>query len=93
MSGVEQGRLENGISFEVMGLIVGKPEGDTLIVMDAYPLPVKGAENTVVADAPEVQEYMVSLSDALERARPERFCGWYHSHPFGTLNQSFCTIR
>ncbi len=31
MTGVEQGRRENGISFEVMGLIVGKPDGDTII--------------------------------------------------------------
>lgn len=91
MTGVEQGRRENGISFEVMGLIVGKPDGDTIIgmwdacdsmsaafsllsralavrlrfskfapsfvhaaVMDAYPLPVKGAENAVVADNAEV---------------------------------------
>lgn len=35
--------------------------------MDAYPLPVKGAENAVVADSAEVQEYMVQLSDALEK--------------------------
>ncbi len=31
MSGVEQGRSENGISFEVMGLVVGKPEGDSIV--------------------------------------------------------------
>jgi hypothetical protein len=27
-----------------MGLLVGKPDGDTIVVMDAYPLPVEGIE-------------------------------------------------
>ena len=87
-----QGRNESWASFEVMGLMVGKAEGDSIIVMDAYPLPVKGAENSVVADSPEVQEYMIKLMESLENSRVERFVGWYHSHPFDVDGTSHCYL-
>ena len=92
ISGVELGKSESWASFEVMGLMVGKPEGDTIVIMDAYPLPVKGAENSVVADSPEVQEYMVTLMESLEASRLERFVGWYHSHPFDVDGTSHCYL-
>lgn len=31
MSGVEQGRAESGTSFEVMGLMVGKADGESVV--------------------------------------------------------------
>eukprot|EP00455_Lapot_gusevi_P018036 TRINITY_DN1976_c0_g1_i1.p1 TRINITY_DN1976_c0_g1~~TRINITY_DN1976_c0_g1_i1.p1 ORF type:complete len:337 (+),score=82.47 TRINITY_DN1976_c0_g1_i1:55-1065(+) len=92
LAGVEQGRAEGGTSFEVMGLMVGKPEGDSIIVMDAFPLPVKGTENFVLADSPEIQAYMIDLSEALELVRPERFVGWYHSHPFDVDGTTHCFL-
>jgi len=35
--------------FEVMGLMQGKFIGDTIFVMDAFPLPIEGSETRVSA--------------------------------------------
>jgi COP9 signalosome complex subunit 5 len=72
MTGVEQGRSTgggSGMTFEVMGLMVGKIEGDSVVVMDAYPLPVQGAENFVEANTAEMYRYMTALTDAVEAVR------------------------
>ena len=47
----------------------------------AAPLPA-------VTDKPEVIDYMIKLSDALEAVREEHFMGWYHSHPFDVCDHS-----
>jgi len=39
----------SGGDIEIMGLMQGKVEGDTMIVMDAYALPVEGTETRVSA--------------------------------------------
>jgi hypothetical protein len=40
--------------------MVGKFEGDTIIVMDVVPLPVEGSETRVnAADTQECQNYMI----------------------------------
>jgi COP9 signalosome complex subunit 5 len=39
----------SGGSLEVMGLMQGKVEGDTFIVLDAFALPVEGTETRVNA--------------------------------------------
>lgn len=64
----------------VCTLLSGKPEGDSIIVMDCCPLPVEGSETRVVAD--DAQVYMTQLMDSMELRRKEGFVGWYHSHPF-----------
>jgi hypothetical protein len=55
---------------------------DTLVVTDVFPLPVTGFETRVVADDESVINYMIELSEMIERTRKERIMGWYHSHPF-----------
>jgi len=83
LAGVKKGREgEGGTPIEIMGLLVGKPDGDSIVVMDAEPLPVEGIEYKVEA-SDQAQGYMLQLMEALEtRGRKERFIGWYHSHPF-----------
>jgi len=82
LAGVKKGREgPGGTPIEIMGLLVGKPEGKTVVVLDSCPLPVEGIEYKVEA-AEEAQVYMTQLSDSIEKRRPEAFIGWYHSHPF-----------
>lgn len=82
LAGVKKGREgEGGVPVEIMGLLVGKPVGDTIVVSDAYPLPVEGIEYKVEAGQ-EAQMYMLQLAESLEQRRKERCIGWYHSHPF-----------
>ncbi|KAJ3027255.1 UNVERIFIED_CONTAM: COP9 signalosome complex subunit 5 [Siphonaria sp. JEL0065] len=71
----------SGGSIEVMGLMQGKVVGDTMIVMDAFALPVEGTETRVNA-AQEGYEYMVDyVVKGKEVGRLENVLGWYHSHP------------
>eukprot|EP00456_Euglypha_rotunda_P070194 TRINITY_DN6211_c0_g1_i23.p1 TRINITY_DN6211_c0_g1~~TRINITY_DN6211_c0_g1_i23.p1 ORF type:complete len:355 (+),score=65.36 TRINITY_DN6211_c0_g1_i23:136-1065(+) len=81
LSGVHEGQKEGGLSLEVMGLLIGKPEGSTIVVLDAVPLPVKGEANFVEA-GPQIGILQAALSDSIETKRKENFIGWYHSHPF-----------
>jgi COP9 signalosome complex subunit 5 len=48
----------SGGSIEVMGMMQGKVQGNTIIIMDAFALPVEGTETRVNAQA-EGYEYMV----------------------------------
>lgn len=82
-SGVEKGIAKGGNPIEVMGLLIGRPhetKAGTLIVTDAFPLPIEGFETRVVADDQDVVNHMIALGEYLEQTRKERFMGWYHSH-------------
>ncbi|KAF5461529.1 hypothetical protein F2P56_017618 [Juglans regia] len=71
----------SGGTIEVMGLMQGKTDGDAIIVMDAFALPVEGTETRVNAQA-DAYEYMVDYSQTNKMAgRLENVVGWYHSHP------------
>jgi len=71
----------SGGTIEVMGLLIGKVDGDTMLVMDSFALPVEGSETRVNAQA-EGYEYMVEyLSLTKQVGRLENALGWYHSHP------------
>ncbi|XP_072953602.1 COP9 signalosome complex subunit 5-like isoform X2 [Typha angustifolia] len=71
----------SGGSIEVMGLMQGKTDGDAIVVMDAFALPVEGTETRVNAQA-DAYEYMVDYSQTNKQAgRLENVVGWYHSHP------------
>ncbi|GAB2215872.1 hypothetical protein Droror1_Dr00020277 [Drosera rotundifolia] len=71
----------SGNTIEVMGLMQGKTDGDAIIVMDAFALPVEGTETRVNAQA-DAYEYMVEYSQTnKEVGRLENVVGWYHSHP------------
>jgi COP9 signalosome complex subunit 5 len=78
-----------------MGLLLGRPDPHsptTLIVTDAFPLPIEGFETRVIADDQAVVNHMISLNECLERTRQERFMGWYHSHPFDVGDFSHCFL-
>ncbi|XP_019082659.1 PREDICTED: COP9 signalosome complex subunit 5a-like [Camelina sativa] len=51
----------SGGTIEIMGLMQGKTDGDAIIVMDAFALPVEGTETRVNAQA-DAYEYMVEYS-------------------------------
>ncbi|KAF3775379.1 COP9 signalosome complex subunit 5 [Nymphaea thermarum] len=59
----------SGGTIEVMGLMQGKTDGDTIIVMDAFALPVEGTETRVNAQA-DAYEYMVDYSQTNKQVRP-----------------------
>lgn len=59
-----------------MGLMQGKIQDDTFIVMDSFALPVEGTETRVNAMA-EAYEYMVNYSDLSTKVeRRENVIGW-----------------
>jgi COP9 signalosome complex subunit 5 len=92
-SGVEKGISKGGNPIEVMGMLLGRPDPttpETLIVTDAFPLPIEGFETRVVADDEDVVNHMIALGESLERTRKEKFMGWYHSHPFDLGDHSHC---
>eukprot|EP01134_Creolimax_fragrantissima_P006526 CFRG6526T1 len=72
---------KSGGTLEIMGLMIGKYVGDTVVVLDSFALPGEGTETRVTALA-EAYEYMVQYKDLLDkvnlRGQP---VGWYHSHP------------
>ncbi|KAJ1797978.1 COP9 signalosome catalytic subunit rri1 [Coemansia sp. RSA 2399] len=71
----------SGGDIEVMGLMLGKVVGQTMVVIDAFALPVEGSETRVNAQQ-EAYEYMVQYLDQSKAAgRHEPVIGWYHSHP------------
>ena len=53
----------SGGNLEVMGLMLGKVDGDTMIVMDAFALPVEGTETRVNAQA-AAYEYMTAYIES-----------------------------
>lgn len=70
-----------GQPLEVMGLLQGKIDGDSFVILDSFALPVEGTETRVNAGA-EAIEYMAQYVSLSENAgRKERVVGWYHSHP------------
>lgn len=92
---------KKGGQLEIMGMLLGKVEISTLIVMDVFALPVEGTETRVNAHA-AAYEYMATYVElAKQTNRKENVIGWYHSHPgYGcwlsgidvgtqTLNQQF----
>jgi len=91
--GVEEGRRsESKLTFEVMGFLVGKPEGDSIIVFDTIPASAKGFENSVDLSQGAMVD-AVNQSTQLERKnREEKIIGWYHSHPFDVETYSHCHL-
>ena len=71
----------SGGNIEIMGLLLGKVDGNVMIVMDAFALPVEGTETRVNAQA-QGYEYMTEYVEAAKKVgRLENAIGWYHSHP------------
>lgn len=53
----------SGGNLEVMGLMLGKVDGNTMIVMDSFALPVEGTETRVNAQA-QAYEYMAAYMES-----------------------------
>lgn len=71
----------SGGKIEVMGMMQGRVEPHTFIIMDSFPLPVEATEVRVNAGA-EAYEYMLTTLSRNERVfKSENVVGWYHSHP------------
>lgn len=71
----------SGGALEVMGLMQGYVDQRSLIITDAFRLPVEGTETRVNAQD-EANEYMVEyLRLCRDEGRAENVVGWYHSHP------------
>lgn len=67
---------------EILGFLFGKSCGKSFYINDTIPFGVEGTETRVVAS----DEYMEKLFEQLDLnenyfGRPEKSCGWYHSHP------------
>lgn len=58
----------SGGNIEVMGLMQGKMFNDTMVIMDAFALPVEGTETRVNAQA-EAYEYMVDFIEKRKQVR------------------------
>eukprot|EP01097_Dermamoeba_algensis_P010457 TRINITY_DN777_c0_g1_i2.p1 TRINITY_DN777_c0_g1~~TRINITY_DN777_c0_g1_i2.p1 ORF type:complete len:268 (-),score=46.16 TRINITY_DN777_c0_g1_i2:308-1111(-) len=70
-----------GGNLEVMGCLQGKVDGDTIIVMDSFALPVEAVETRVNA-AENAGPWMVQYLELQKQVgREENVIGWYHSHP------------
>jgi len=62
-------------------MLLGKVDAHTMIVMDAFALPVEGTETRVNAQA-QAYEYMAAYAESAKHVgRLENVIGWYHSHP------------
>ena len=71
----------SGGNLEVMGMLLGKVDASTMIVMDSFALPVEGTETRVNAQD-QAYEYMAAYTEAAKQiGRKENVIGWYHSHP------------
>lgn len=56
----------SGGTMEVMGLLLGKVDANTMIVMDSFALPVEGTETRVNAQA-QAYEYMTAYIEAAKQ--------------------------
>ncbi|GAA97544.1 uncharacterized protein L969DRAFT_14195 [Mixia osmundae IAM 14324] len=66
---------------EIMGMMQGKIDGNTFVVMDAFALPVEGTETRINASN-DANEYIVEYTEKSKLVgRLENIVGWYHSHP------------
>lgn len=58
----------SGGHLEVMGLLLGKVDANTMVVMDAFALPVEGTETRVNAQS-QAYEYMTAYIESAKQAR------------------------
>ena len=71
----------SGGSIEIMGLMTGYVAGTSIIITDAFRLPVEATETRVNAHA-DAYEYMTNFPEMSRQTdRQENVIGWYHSHP------------
>jgi len=92
LAGVDAGQDRGSKPLEIMGLLLGRTEGESIVVLDSFPLPVEGSETKVMADDEKIMVFMTNLSEQIELSYQERLIGWYHSHPFDVKEHSNCFL-
>jgi len=91
--GVEEGRKsESKTTFEVLGFLVGKPDGESVVVFDTIPSFAKGFENSVELSQGAMVAAVNQATQLEKKAREEKIIGWYHSHPFDVETYSHCHL-
>lgn len=74
------GESKDGRTLEVMGMLLGKTDGNTFIIIDS--LPIKKGDEAAVQLTDEDAEYVVETTERIKKVgRMEAIVGWYHSHP------------
>ncbi|KAI5301780.1 COP9 signalosome catalytic subunit rri1 [Ascosphaera atra] len=71
----------DGGANEVMGLMQGYVAPHTIVVTDAFKLPVQGTETRVNAQEQGDMYTVAYLELSRQSGRLENAVGWYHSHP------------
>ena len=69
----------SGGNLEVIGLMQGKVDGHTMVVIDAFALPVEGSETRVNAHT-QALEYMVQYLESAKRVSWPCL-EWMHARP------------
>lgn len=69
----------SGGNLEVMGLMLGKVDGETMIIMDSFALPVEGTETRVNAQA-AAYEYMAAYIENAKQVRGGGGGVWRYSY-------------
>jgi len=73
-------KSKDGKTHEVMGMLLGKTDGNTFIITDTIAIK-KGDEASVQLNDDDY-EYIVESVDKMKKVgRMEEVIGWYHSHP------------
>lgn len=83
----------SGGNLEVMGLMLGKVDGNTMIVMDSFALPVEGTETRVNAQA-QAYEYMAAYMESaktvwLNMAVHRLYCIFTHRRACSMFKKNF----
>ncbi len=61
----------SGGHLEVMGLLLGKVDANTMVVMDAFALPVEGTETRVNAQS-QAYEYMTAYIESAKQVKHQK---------------------
>ncbi len=74
--------------YEIMGMVQGKVDGDTFIILDSFALPTDPNDmpESRVGMGQQGVEFTAKYMDLIDRygdktGRKENIVGWYHSHP------------
>jgi COP9 signalosome complex subunit 5 len=74
--------------YEIMGMVQGKVDGDTFIILDSFALPTDPNDmpESRVGMGQQAIEFTAKYVDLCDRfgdktGRKENVIGWYHSHP------------
>ena len=63
-----------------------------IVLLYVPTLPIEGFKTNVKAYDENVVNYMIELGNAIEVTRKERFCGWFHTHPFDVDVNGHCFL-